>query len=63
MLGEKDLIGFSIIEDYERQYDSHPSFFHVLGHMGYLNQSDTDYFLQRLINTIQSYGEKSANQD
>ena len=29
----KDLIGFSIIEDYERQYDSHPSFFHVLGHM------------------------------
>ena len=44
----KDLIGFSIIEDYERQYDSHPSFFHVLGHMGYLNQSDTDYFSPKI---------------
>ena len=46
----KDLIGFSIIEDYERQYDSHPSFFHVLGHMGYLNQSDTDYFSPKIDN-------------
>ena len=44
----KDLIGFSIVEDYERQYDSHPSFFHVLGHMGYLNQSDTDYFSPKI---------------
>jgi len=46
----KDLIGFSIIEDYERQYDSHPSFFHVLGHMGYLNQSDTNYFSPKIDN-------------
>ena len=46
----KDLIGFSIIEDYERQYYSHPSFFHVLGHMGYLNQSDTDYFSPKIDN-------------
>ena len=46
----KDLIGFSIIEDYERQYDLHPSFFHVLGHMGYLNQSDVDYFSPKIDN-------------
>tara|TARA_B100001996_G_scaffold249667_1_gene193549 strand:- start:2164 stop:3951 length:1788 start_codon:yes stop_codon:yes gene_type:complete len=44
----EELTGFSIIEDYERQYDSHPSFFHVLGHMGYLNQSDIDHFSQKI---------------
>ncbi|MAI03402.1 MAG: hypothetical protein CBD12_001310 [Amoebophilaceae bacterium TMED152] len=42
------LTGFSIIEDYERQYDPHPSFFHVLGHMGYLTESDTDHFSTRI---------------
>ena len=42
------LIGFSIIEDYERQYDPHPSFFHILGHMGYLTESDTDHFSTRI---------------
>tara|TARA_B100001778_G_scaffold117927_1_gene96844 strand:+ start:172 stop:1959 length:1788 start_codon:yes stop_codon:yes gene_type:complete len=42
------LIGFSIIEDYERQYDPHPSFFHVLGHMGYLAESDADHFSTRI---------------
>ena len=42
------LTGFSIIEDYERQYDPHPSFFHVLGHMGYLAESDTDHFSTRI---------------
>ena len=46
----EDLTGFSIVEDYERQYDSHPSFFHVLGHMGYLNQSDVDYFSPKIDN-------------
>ncbi len=44
----EDLIGFSIVEDYERQYDPHPSFFHVLGHMGYLNQSDIDHFSPKI---------------
>ncbi len=42
------LTGFSIIEDYERQYDPHPSFFHVLGHMGYLAESDADHFSTRI---------------
>ena len=44
----QDLRGFSIIEDYERQYDPHPSFFHVLGHMGYLTESDIRYFTPRI---------------
>ena len=46
----EELTGFSIIEDYERQYDPHPSFFHVLGHMGYLNESDIKYFNPRIEN-------------
>ena len=33
----EDLTGFSIIEDYERQYDPHPSFFHVLRTYGISN--------------------------
>ncbi len=45
-----DLTGFSIIEDYERQYDPHPSFFHVLGHMGYLTQSDANHFSTEIKN-------------
>ncbi len=45
-----DLTGFSIIEDYERQYDPHPSFFHVLGHMGYLTQSDAKHFSTEIKN-------------
>ena len=40
--------GFSIIEGYEREYDNHPSFFHVLGHMGYLNESDIEYFSPKI---------------
>ena len=40
--------GFSIIEGYEREYDDHPSFFHVIGHMGYLAESDVDYFSSRI---------------
>ena len=44
----EDLTGFSIIEDYERQYDPHPSFFHVLGHMGYLTESDAAHFSKRI---------------
>ncbi len=44
----EDLTGFSIIEDYERQYDPHPSFFHVLGHMGYLTESDAAHFSTRI---------------
>ncbi len=44
----EDLTGFSIIEDYERQYDPHPAFFHVLGHMGYLTESDSEHFSSRI---------------
>ena len=40
--------GFSIIEGYEREYDNHPSFFHVLGHMGYLTEADVEYFSPRI---------------
>ena len=43
-----DFEGFSIIEGYEREYDSHPAFFHVLGHMGYINDLDTEYFQPRI---------------
>ena len=43
-----DITGFSVIEGYERQYNSHPSIFHVLGHMGYINNSDVKYFSPRI---------------
>ena len=43
-----DLRGFSIIEGYEREYNEHPSIFHVLGHMGYINSTDIKYFSPRI---------------
>lgn len=45
-----ELRGFSIIEGYEREYNDHPSIFHVLGHMGYLNNTDIKYFSPRIDN-------------
>ena len=45
-----DLRGFSVIEGYEREYNAHPSIFHVLGHMGYINSTDTKYFSPRIEN-------------
>ena len=50
MLGAKNLIGFSVVEDYEREYDPHPAFFHILGHMGYVTQSDINHFSTRIRN-------------
>ena len=46
----KNLIGFSVVESYEREYDPHPAFFHILGHMGYITQSDITYFSARIKN-------------
>ncbi len=54
LVSGSDIIGFSVIEGYERQYNSHPSIFHVLGHMGYINNSDVKYFSPR----INEYNEK-----
>ena len=48
LVGGTDITGFSVVEGYERQYNSHPSIFHVLGHMGYINNSDVQYFLPRI---------------
>lgn len=45
-----ELRGFSIIEGYEREYNDHPSIFHVLGHMGYLNNTDIKYFSPKIDN-------------
>ena len=45
-----DLRGFSVIEGYEREYNDHPSIFHVLGHMGYINSTDVRYFSPRIDN-------------
>ena len=45
-----ELRGFSIIEGYEREYNDHPSIFHVLGHMGYLNNTDIKYFSPKINN-------------
>tara|TARA_Y100001935_G_scaffold255500_1_gene268978 strand:- start:7632 stop:9419 length:1788 start_codon:yes stop_codon:yes gene_type:complete len=46
----ENLIGFSVVESYEREYDPHPAFFHILGHMGYITQSDITYFSARIKN-------------
>ncbi len=48
LVGGSDITGFSVIEGYEREYNSHPSIFHVLGHMGYINDSDVQYFSPRI---------------
>ncbi len=48
LVSGSDITGFSVIEGYERQYNSHPSIFHVLGHMGYINNSDVEYFSPRI---------------
>ena len=48
LVGGSDITGFSVIEGYERQYNPHPSIFHVLGHMGFINSSDVNYFSPRI---------------
>src|SRR5210317_235762 len=50
MVRSSELSGFSINESYKRSYDSHPSIFHVLGHLGFINDLDREYFSQRIIN-------------
>ena len=54
LVRNSELNGFSILESYRRVYDSHPSIFHVLGHLGYINESDKRYFNER----IDSYNSK-----
>ena len=48
LVRSNELEGFSVIENYERIYDPHPSIFHVLGHMGYLSERDKTYFKSRI---------------
>ncbi len=50
LVRSENFIGFSVVEDYEREYDPHPAFFHVLGHMGYINQADINHFSTRVKN-------------
>jgi penicillin-binding protein 2 len=50
LVRSSELSGFSINESYKRSYDSHPSIFHILGHLGFINNSDREYFSQRIIN-------------
>lgn len=48
LVRNSELNGFSILETYRRVYDPHPSIFHVLGHLGYINDSDKRYFSERI---------------
>ena len=48
LVRSNELEGFSVIENYERIYEPHPSIFHVLGHMGYLSERDKTYFKSRI---------------
>ena len=48
LVRNNELNGFSILENYKRVYNSHPSIFHVLGHLGYINQSDEKYFMMMM---------------
>ncbi len=50
LVRSREIQGFSIIEGYEREYNSHPSIFHVLGHMGYINEPDISYFTPKIEN-------------
>ena len=50
LVRSREIRGFSIIEGYEREYNSHPSIFHVLGHMGYINEPDISYFTPKIEN-------------
>ena len=50
LVRSREIRGFSIIEGYEREYNSHPSIFHVLGHMGYINEPDINYFTSKIEN-------------
>jgi penicillin-binding protein 2 len=50
LVRSSELSGFSINESYKRSYDSHPSIFHILGHLGFINDSDREYFSERIIN-------------
>ena len=49
LVRSSELSGFSINEIYKRNYDPHPSIFHILGHLGFINDSDTEYFSQRIM--------------
>ena len=49
LVRSSELSGFSINETYKRNYDPHPSIFHILGHLGFKNDSDTEYFSQRIM--------------
>ena len=49
LVRSSELSGFSINESYKRNYDPHPSIFHILGHLGFINDLDTKYFSQRIM--------------
>ena len=49
LVRSSELSGFSINESYKRNYDPHPSIFHILGHLGFINDLDAEYFSQRIM--------------
>jgi len=49
LVRSSELSGFSINESYKRNYDPHPSIFHILGHLGFINDLDIEYFSQRIM--------------
>jgi len=58
LVRSSELSGFSINENYKRNYNSHPSIFHILGHLGFINDSDTKYFSQRIIDYNENLWQK-----
>ena len=58
LVRSSELTGFSVNENYKRNYNSHPSIFHILGHLGFINDSDTKYFSQRIIGYDDSLWQK-----
>lgn len=44
LVRSSELRGFSVQESYTRKYNAHPSIFHVLGHLGFVNDADAEYF-------------------
>ena len=48
LVRSSELRGFSVQESYTRKYNAHPSIFHVLGHLGFVNDADAEYFSEKI---------------
>ena len=58
LVRSSELSGFSINESYKRNYDPHPSIFHILGHLGFINDLDAEYFSQRIMDYDENLWQK-----